>query len=143
MENLIEKKRQIVNDHTAKLIEANQKILETLSSTLRDKKVDARIKLHVTKLLNLSAGGGGASTTGLESPDKLELAKGYLNNANSIMETVRNESGYDGLLKDIAEQLSVYRKEIEMIDQELKDVEDKERRKELMDQRRETGQMSD
>jgi len=37
VENLIEKKRQIVSDHTAKLIEANQKILETLSGTLKDR----------------------------------------------------------------------------------------------------------
>lgn len=140
MENLIEKKRQIVSQHTAQLIEANQKILETISSTLKDKKVDAKVKVQITKLLNLTAGGGGGSTTEMQSQDKLELAKGFLNNADSIIATLRNESGYQSLIKNIDDQLDVYRKEIEAIDQELKDVEDKERRKELWRERKEAGQ---
>jgi hypothetical protein len=59
------------------------------------------------------------------------------------MDTLRNESGYEGLIKNIDDQFDVYRKEIEMIDQELKDVDDNEKRKELQDQRRQDVQMSD
>lgn len=54
----LSKKQEIVNQHTAQLVKANQKILETISSTLKDKKVDARVKLQITKLLNLTTGGG-------------------------------------------------------------------------------------
>jgi hypothetical protein len=140
VEDLILKKQEIMNQHTAQLVEANQKILETISSTLKDKKVDARVKLQITKLLNLTAGGGGGSATGMESQDKLELAKGFLSNANSIIDTLRNDSGYQSLIKNIDDSLDIYRKEIDVIDQELKVVEDKERRKELLDERKEARQ---
>jgi hypothetical protein len=139
---LIERKVEIVNQHMQRIIEANQKILETIVSVLKDKEVDAKVKLQITKLLELTTGGGGGSTTGMESQDKLELAKGFLNNADSIMQTVRNESGYQSLVKNIDEQLEVYRGEIETIDQELNVVEDKDKRKELWRQREKAGQKS-
>jgi hypothetical protein len=142
VEELIDKKAEIINQHMDRIIDANQKILDTIGGILKDKKVDAGFKLRVKEIINLSASGGGGSATGMESNDKLELAKGFLSNANSILDTLRNRPDYDSLIKNIDDQLQVYRREIEDIDQKLKTVDDKETRKELWRNRERAGQKS-
>jgi hypothetical protein len=142
VEDLIKKKADIINQHMERIIDANQKILETIGNILKDKKVNAGFKLKVQEIVNLSASGGGGSTTGMESSDKLELARGFFNNANSILETLRNRPEYDSLIKNIDDQLQIYRGEIEAIDEKLKVVEDKETRKDLWRQRERAGQKS-
>jgi hypothetical protein len=50
VDDLIDKKEAIVNQHNERMIEANQKILETISGTLKDKTVDAKVRLKITKI---------------------------------------------------------------------------------------------
>jgi hypothetical protein len=59
VDNLIEKGKKIVNPHLERMIEVNQRILETINNALKHKKVDSKVQLQITKTLNLTAGGDG------------------------------------------------------------------------------------
>src|SRR3972149_4642556 len=118
MDNLIRRKEEIVRDHTAKLVETNSKILELLSNTLKDKKVKADVKVKILNFVNAAGGGGSESSLDMNSDARLELAKGFLSNAGSMMDVLRSDAGHLGLLKNIDDQLELYRKELEAIDKE-------------------------
>lgn len=135
MENLIQKKEEIVRQHTAKMGEINAKILQLLNEGIEDKKTGAGVKLDLVNLFKAQASFDRQSSTGMDSRDRLELSKGFFENAKMMVETLRADPGYQSLLEDIDAQLDLYRKEVEAIDHELKTVEDKKGRKELRQDR--------
>ena len=118
------------------MAEINQEILDTLSSTLKDKKTNLGLD---AKILEFFTGGGSfssESSTGMDSASKVELAKGYFENAKMMFEFMKNDPGYQSVLQDIEKQIALYNKEIEAIDTELKLVEDEEKKKELLKEKK-------
>ncbi|MGI0019192.1 MAG: hypothetical protein ACREAY_01835 [Nitrososphaera sp.] len=135
MENLIQKKEEIVRQHAAKMGEINARVLQLLNDGIGDKKTGAGVKLDLVNLFKAQATFDRHSSTGMDSSDRLELSKGFFENAKMMIETLRADPGYQSLLEDIDAQLELYRKEVEAIDQELRTVEGKKGRKELRQDR--------
>lgn len=132
VDDLIVRKQEIVKYHAAKMAEINQKILDTLSTTLKDKKTDVNVGLKLLDFFKGAGTFGSDSSIGMDSNARLELAKQFFENAKLMIEAQKADEGYPSLLKDIETQMDLYLKEIEAVDQELKTVEDEEKKKELL-----------
>lgn len=137
MDELLQRKEQIVMNHTQTLTQTNSKILELLSNTLKDKKTSAGVRVKILNFINAAGSGSSGGSIQMDSNSRLELARGFLSNANSMLVTLKEDVGYVSLLKDIDYQLELYRNELESIDQELAIEEDDEKRKKLHKQRTE------
>ena len=136
VDSLIAKKEELMKYHTSKLQEINGHILELLTDSLKDKKTNASAKIKLLEFFKASGGVTHDASINMDSKDKLELAKGFFENAKMMVETVKTEPGYAGLLKDIDIELKRYRKEIEAIDAELKTIEDEEKKRALLEDKK-------
>lgn len=132
VDDLIVRKQEIVKYHTAKMAEINQKILDTLSTTLKDKNTDINMGLKFLDFFKGSGTFSNDSSIGMDSNARLELAKQFFENAKLMIEAQKTDQGYPSLLKDIETQMEFYRKELEAVDEELKHVEEEEKKKELL-----------
>lgn len=131
-------KQEIIKKHEDKLREVNANILKLMTDSMRDKKTGAGggVDLGFLESLKASLQFSSESTLGMDSHDRLEYSKMWFENAKFMVESLKNDPGYQSLIKDIDEQLELYRKEINQIDEELKKVEDDSRRKELLEERK-------
>jgi hypothetical protein len=136
VDSLIAKKEELMKFHTGKLQEINAHILELLADSLKDKKTDAVAKIKLLEFFKASGSVTREASINMESREKLELAKGFFENAKMMVDAVKTEPGYSSVLKDIDIELDRYRKEIELIDVELKTIEDEEKRKALLEDKK-------
>lgn len=77
------------------------------------------------------------TSLGMDSHDRLEYSKLWFEQARFMVDTMKSDPGYQSVMKDIDEQLELYRKEISQIDEELKNVENDETRRKLLEERKE------
>lgn len=136
VEDLIARKEELMKYHIGKIQEINGHILEILTGSLKDKKTDAGAKLKLLEFFKASGNVTHEASINMESKDKLELSKSFFENAKMMVDAVKMEPGYGSILKDLDIELDRYRKEIELIDAELKTIEDKEKKKELLEEKK-------
>lgn len=106
-----------------------------MSKQMKDKKINAGGEFGgFLNSLKVAANLSSESTLGMDSRDRLEYAKLWFQNAESVRMTISDD--YKSLLKDIDEQLNLVKEEIRQIDEELKSVEDEEQRDRLMEERK-------
>jgi hypothetical protein len=141
MENLILRKEEIIKKHEDRLSEVNADILKLMTDSIKDKKAGAGggagggVNVGLFESLKASLQFNSESSLGIEGHDRLEYSKMWFENAKFMVESLKNDPGYQSVIKDIDEQLELYRKEINQIDEELMKVEDDSRRKKLMEEK--------
>jgi len=139
MEKLIHTKERIVKEHEDKLMEVNAEILRLMNDSTKDKKTGAvgGVNVGIFESLKATVQRNSESSLDMESSDRLEYAKMWFENAKFMVESLKNDPGFQSVINDIDEQLERYRKEINQIDEELKKVSnDDSRRNELMEKKK-------
>ncbi len=139
MENLILRKQEIFQKHEDKLKEVNGEILKLMTDSIKDKNAKAGVNVDLGLLNSLKAMVEGSSETslGMDSHDRLEYSKMWFEQARFMVDTMKNDPGYQSVMNDIDGQLELYQKEISQIDEELKNVDNDEKRKKLLEERKE------
>ncbi|MFZ2410116.1 MAG: hypothetical protein WAW23_00955 [Candidatus Methanoperedens sp.] len=139
MENLMVRKQEIYQKHEDKLKEVNSEILNLMTNSIKDKNAKAGVNVDLGLLNSLKVMLQASSETslGMDSHDRLEYSKLWFEQARFMVDTMKSDPGYQSVMKDIDEQLELYRKEISQIDEELKNVENDETRKKLLEERKE------
>lgn len=138
MDKIINHKEEIIKKHEDRLREVNADILKLMTNSIKDTKEGAGGGVNVGLLESLKASlqFNNESSLGMDGHDRLEYSKMWFENAKFMVESLKNDPGYQSVIKDIDEQLELYRKEINQIDEELKKVGDDSRRKELMEEKK-------
>ena len=135
MRDLIERKEEIIRNHQERLSKQNQDILSLITKTLQDKKTKGEAKIGLQKILNLLANVTHETSTGMESKDKLELAKMYFQNAENMMETFSQDPHYASFAKDFDIMIKDYQSELQEIENEYKQAETEDERARLRERR--------
>lgn len=133
------RKQEIYQKHEDKLKEVNSEILNLMTNSIKDKNAKAGVNVDLGLLNSLKVMLQASSETslGMDSHDRLEYSKLWFEQARFMVDTMKSDPGYQSVMKDIDEQLELYRKEISQIDEELKNVENDETRKKLLEERKE------
>ncbi len=133
------RKQEIFQKHEDKLKEVNAEILNLMINSIKDKNTKAGVNVDLGLLNSLKAMVQASSETslGMDSHDRLEYSKLWFEQARFMVDTMKSDPGYQSVMKDIDEQLELYRKEISQIDEELKNVENDETRRKLLEERKE------
>lgn len=133
------RKQEIFQKHEDKLKEVNIEILNLMTNSIKDKNAKAGVNVDLGLLNSLKAMVQASSETslGMDSHDRLEYSKLWFEQARFMVETMKSDPGYQSVMKDIDEQMELYRKEINQIDEELKNVDNDEQRKKLLEERKE------
>ncbi len=133
------RKQEIFQKHEEKLREVNAEILNLMTNSIKDKNAKAGVNVDLGLLNSLKAMVQASSETslGMDSHDRLEYSKLWFEQARFMVDTMKSDPGYQSVMKDIDEQLELYRKEISQIDEELKNVENDEKRRKMLEEKKE------
>lgn len=124
-----------IEKHQERLAKINQNILLLASNAIRDKTIKGNAKVSIVNLITGSGGASKNDTTGMESEDKLELAKAFLQNADNMRNTLSQDPLYASLIRDFDVQLQDYRREIDEIERLMKEVKTEKEREALKERR--------
>jgi hypothetical protein len=128
---LLESKKEVIEHYLPELqkkqIETNNQIIRSLNKAILDKKVSGNVKLSLSGFLQIFEGNAEwASTTDMDSEDKLELARLYFENAKIMMESFNHDKAFfDSYMKSIDEELKLTMDEITFIDGEIRLAEER------------------
>ncbi len=133
------RKQEIYQKHEDKLKEVNSEILNLMTNSIKDKNAKAGVNVDLGLLNSLKVMLQASSETslGMDSHDRLEYSKLWFEQARFMVETMKSDPGYQSVMKDIDEQMKLYQKEIDQIDEELNNVDNDEKRKKLLEERKE------
>jgi hypothetical protein len=139
MENLMLRRQEVYQKHEDKIREVNAEILKLMTNSIKDKNAKAGVDVDIGLLNSFKAMLQASSETnlGMDSHDRLEYSKLWFEQARFMIDTMKNDPGYQSVMKDIDQQMELYRKEINQIDEELKNAENDEKRKKLLEERKE------
>jgi hypothetical protein len=126
MEGYLNEKNKIINDHSKRLVETNNQILIEMRKALEDDKTSAEVKLSIAEWLKIGEFSfDRESSTGMNSEDKLALAKLYFENTKMMVDSLKESN--NSYLKNIDELLEMTREDIRIIDEQIKNTEDQEK----------------
>ena len=141
MQDLIDQKKKIVEEHLPNLLQmktkANLEILKLLTKTLKDRKISAKVHLGILDRLKVGGQIGSESSIELDSQQRLEMIRMWFENAEATLGSIKDleKLGYESVLKTIDEQMQLYREEYRQINEELKKAEDEDKRIKLEEER--------
>gem|GEM_PF-4206225 len=135
MEDLITRKVRIIMEHQANLAKINHDILVLATDAMKDKKLGGKAKVEFLNLIKVGGGIEREESTGMESRDRLELARMYFQNAENTRNELSKDPLYASMLKDFDRLLESYKKELDEIDEELKHTEEEDKRARLLERR--------
>ena len=135
MEDLIARKARIVMEHQANLAKINHDILALATNAIKDKRIGGKAKVEFLNLIKVGGGIEREESTGMESRDRLELARMYFQNADNTRNELSKDPLYASMLKDFDRLLESYRKELDEVDEELKHAEEEDKRAKLLERR--------
>jgi hypothetical protein len=126
MEGYLNEKNKIIIDHSKRLVETNNQILIEMRKALEDDKTSAEVKLSIAEWLKIGEFSfDRESSTGMNSEDKLALAKLYFENTKMMVDSLKESN--NSYLKNIDELLEMTREDIRIIDEQIKNTEDQEK----------------
>lgn len=124
MLNLAGIRRDIVVKHQTRLDDIESEIRKLIDSSMRDNKTNINggivLGLSISKVnVQFSK----ENSLGMESNDRLEYAKMWFEDLKATRESIANDPGYKSMMKDVDDQMELYRKELANIDEEIKKYE--------------------
>jgi hypothetical protein len=130
VEDLIDKKKEIVEDHFNKMIEANTNMLKLIDNAMRNSKIKAGGKVSFLNKLKGELAIDKSRILQIKPDDMPEYSKNWFRLVEDTFNMMKQSSDeeYASLNKEIDEQIEIAKKEIEDMQKELKNTENNEKR---------------
>ncbi len=124
MLNLAGIRRDIIEKHQMRLDNIESEIRKLMDSSMRDKKTNINGGIVLGLLIpKANVQFSKEDSLGMESNDRLEYAKMWFEDLKATRESIVNDPGYKSMMKDVDDQMELYRKELANIDEEIKKYE--------------------
>jgi hypothetical protein len=129
MDQLTARRQQFVEEHQKNIDKMQLEIMDRMTKAMVDRKSQGSGGFSFLNTLKAQFGMSRESSLGMNSHDKLEYSKLFFGYLNENLRSVRTDPGYRAVLKDIDEQMALYKKEIDLINEELKSMKDDSQKK--------------
>jgi len=124
MDKLTAERRQFVEEHQKNLDKMRMEMMDKMNKAMMDKKTQGSGGFSFLNTLKARFGMKSEASTGMNSHDKLEYSRMFLETVSENLRSVRTDPGYKAVLKDIDEQMALYKKEIDLINEQLRTMKD-------------------
>ena len=129
MDQLTARRQQFVEEHQKTLDKMQLEIMDRMTKAMVDKKSRGSGGFSFLNTLKARFGMNTESSLGMNSHDRLEYSKLFFGYLSENLRSVRTDPGYKAVLKDIDEQMALYKKEIDQINEELTKMKDASQKK--------------
>lgn len=126
MKDLSADKKRVVTEHLDQMMEAHSKMMKLVDDAMRDAEIKGSGNLDIFNRLKLSLSFDKSKLLKIRPEDMLQYSKSWFDatqqNFKIVMDISKEE--YSSLIKQLDQQFDIAKRELELIDQELLNVND-------------------
>jgi hypothetical protein len=131
MDELLNRKERVIEKHLPKIMErkikANKEILKLLTKALKDRKIEASVKIGILKKIQTGGSFSTDSSSKMDGEQKLEMVRLWMENAKSTIDDLRKDDKFtESYFKSIDKQMEHYQQELIEINKKLKTAKDED-----------------
>ncbi len=127
MEGLIDRKKEIIENHNKMIARQNLEILKLTDKAMKDSKFGFNADIGIFEKVKSLFKFESDKVLQMNGDQRLKYSEMWSENAKNMLDTFKNDQGHQSLLKDIENLMQTYKQEIDMLNEELKKADDKER----------------